>query len=266
MAVMQKTAGAAALQRVAPLFANWEETLIWSALEGEMGCFWTLGGAAPKAALCENADFLFLAGAADEPETRLLLERWKAERAGQFIILAPKDVQCAGLIEEVFAGNSKAAQRIAFHKGGEAFDRKRLAAFAHALPQRAVLRRFDKELYALALQEDWSRDFCSQFASAEDYLKRGLGFAALYEDRLIGGASSYTRYSDGIEIQVETRADWQRRGVALACCAALILACIDQHLYPSWDAANEASASLAKKLGYREAAPYAVWELYGKGE
>ena len=24
--------------------------------------------------------------------------------------------------------------------------------------------------------------------------------------------------------------------------------------------------NLAKKLGYREAAPYAVWELYGKGE
>ena len=54
-------------EKAAVLFEGWQETLIWSALEGEMGCIWALGEE-PGAALCQNGDFLFLAGKADEPE------------------------------------------------------------------------------------------------------------------------------------------------------------------------------------------------------
>ena len=120
---------------------------------------------------------------------------------------------------------------------------------------------FGRALYHQALQAEWSRDFVSQFRDADDYLTRGLGFAAVCDGELVGGASSYTCYSGGIEIQVETRSDWQRKGIASACCAALILACMERGLYPSWDAANPASAALAQKLGYREAGLYPVWYM-----
>ena len=56
--------------------------------------------------------------------------------------------------------------------------------------------------------------------------------------------------------------DMRRRGVALACCARLILTCLDRGLYPSWDAANLESVALARRLGYRPAGPYDAWELY----
>ena len=75
--------------------------------------------------------------------------------------------------------------------------------------------------------------------------------AALSGGELVGGASSYTCYSGGYELQVETREDMRRRGVALACCARLILTCLDRGLYPSWDAANLESVALARRLGYR---------------
>ena len=260
--------GAEALQSVAPLFANWPETMIWSALEGGMGRIWT-ADEAPRAALCENADFLFLAGSADDAHTEKLLECWREERAGQFIILTPRDPACKELIERIFGSHAAAETRYAFQKDGEHFDRERLQAFAEGLEEEFCLTPFNEALYAQAMKNDWSRDFVSQFENAQDYLRRGIGVAALKDGELIGGASSYAVYSKGIEVQIQTRDDFQRRGIALACGARLILMCLERGLYPSWDAANDVSAHLARKLGYVEAGAYPVWELYGetsKGE
>lgn len=252
--------GAEALKSVAPLFANWQETMIWSALEGGMGKIWTLGPKA-RAALCENADFLFLAGAPGE-ETLRLLEAWRQERAGQFIILVAGDAACNDLVPRVFGQAARCWERYAFHKGGESFDCEQLKRFAQSLDQPFELRLFDESLYHQALENEWSRDFCSQFDSAQDYLTRGLGVAALLDGELAGGASSYAVYSRGIEIQIQTREDLQRRGIATACGARLILECLERGLYPSWDAANMESVRLARKFGYREAGAYLSWELY----
>ena len=138
----------------------------------------------------------------------------------------------------------------------------RLARFAASAPPEVELRPFDRETCGLAMQAPWSRSFCEQFRGADDFMARGLGVAALRGGELVGGASSYVCFSGGIEVQVETRKDMRRRGVALACCARLILTCLDRGLYPSWDAANLESVALALRLGYRLAGPYDAWELY----
>ena len=44
-------------------------------------------------------------------------------------------------------------------------------------------------------------------------------------------------------------------------CAALILSCLDDGLYPSWDAANMNSVHLAEKLGYQFSHEYACYWL-----
>ena len=48
---------------------------------------------------------------------------------------------------------------------------------------------------------------------------------------------------------------------ASACGAALILECLNQGLYPSWDAHTLQSLSLAQKLGYQPAGPYPAYEI-----
>ena len=67
----------------------------------------------------------------------------------------------------------------------------------------------------------------------------------------VSGASSYSVYNGGIEIQIDTRTDYRRQGLAAAAAAALILECLDRNLYPSWDAASLWSVALAEKLGYQ---------------
>ena len=72
-----------------------------------------------------------------------------------------------------------------------------------------------------------------------------------YDNKIVGGASSYTRYHQGIEVQIAIAPEFRRRGLAKACAAKLLLKCYEQSLYPNWDAANPASEELAKSLGYK---------------
>ena len=53
-------------EAVAHLFAGWDETLIWSCLQGEMGDLYGLSQEAPAAALAALGDFVFLAGQPQE--------------------------------------------------------------------------------------------------------------------------------------------------------------------------------------------------------
>ena len=94
---------------------------------------------------------------------------------------------------------------------------------------------------------------------SSDLCRRGVGVAALYEGVPVAGAGSYCVYRGGIEVEIDTRPDHRRRGLATACGARLILECLDRGLYPSWDAIDLRSAALAEKLGYRRGDPYPVY-------
>ena len=89
----------------------------------------------------------------------------------------------------------------------------------------------------------------------------GLGFVARRGEELLAGASSYSSYPGGIEIEIDTRKDQRRQGLARACGARLMLECLERGLFPSWDAANKTSAHLAETLGYRFREEYVVYEL-----
>ncbi len=79
-----------------------------------------------------------------------------------------------------------------------------------------------------------------------------------------GGATPYTRYKEGIEIEVDTVEEERRNGLATAVSAALILQCLDEGLYPSWDAQNMNSVHLAEKLGYEFDHEYTAYEVSGE--
>ena len=81
------------------------------------------------------------------------------------------------------------------------------------------------------------------------------------EDRIVSGASSYTRYNEGIEIEVDTVESERRNHLALIACSALILRCLEENLYPSWDAQNMISVRLAEKLGYEFDHEYITYEV-----
>ena len=107
----------------------------------------------------------------------------------------------------------------------------------------------------------WARDLVSQFKDYETYERLGLGVVVYKDQELVAGASSYSRYREGIEIEIDTREDHRRKGLAYGCGARLILECLKRGLYPSWDAQNLWSAALARKLGYHFSHAYTAYEI-----
>lgn len=133
------------------------------------------------------------------------------------------------------------------------------------LPEGFCLKMVDEEIYNSCLKEAWSRDFVSLYKDYEEYRKMGLGVVAVKDGEIVAGASSYSSYRGGIEIEIDTREDYRRRGLATACGARLILECMARDLYPSWDAQNKWSVSLAEKLGYHFDHAYVAYEAFGYG-
>ncbi len=240
-------------QHLWKLFDNWEETMIWSCLQGHMGEAWADDRENPKSAQIINGDFCFFAG---EPDRELVLNIPNCH-----IILAPQNDAWERLIEDIYGENIRKIVRYAIKKERDIFDQEKLSKIVELLNEDYELKLIDEAIYEQIMQNSWSRDLCSQFKDYKDYEKRGLGAAVLYKGQVVSGASSYTIYDEGIEIEIDTREDHRRRGLALACGARLILECLKRGLYPSWDAHNRWSVALAEKLGYHFDKEYTVYTV-----
>ncbi len=233
--------------RFAPLFADWEETMVWSCLQGVMGRAEANGDL--SAGMIVNRDFTFLAG---RPDPALLVR-------APGPILVPRTADWEPLIEAVFGLRAVREPRYSIKKEPDIFDRRLLEDLSAVLPSGYELRLIDAAMVPILRAEGWSRDLCSAFDSPEECCRRGVGVAALYGSIPVAGAGSYSVYHGGIEIEIDTRPDHRRRGLATACGARLILTCLDRGLYPSWDAIDLRSVSLAKKLGYRLKGAYTTY-------
>lgn len=256
MVEIDKTQG----QILAPLYADSEDTLILSYTQGHMGRGWVDNPANPTCAQILVGDFCFHAGSTQSEEAIALVKNIPADYSTPWMLFIPQNEKWGGLLEAAYPKFDK-YKRYAIKKEPGCFDLSRLQSLVDALPEGYELARIDAELYQKALEHDFSREFCSQFASAEDYGRRGLGYCVLYNGVLVGGASSYTMYDSGIEIEVDVLPEHRRKGIAAACSARLILECLDRGLYPSWDAANPGSVALAEKLGYHFSHEYDTYSI-----
>lgn len=254
------------IEKAEEIFAGWQETLIWSCLQGVMGEIYTEQVTKPESAMALLGDFCFLAGVPDEELTRFR----PAGCAQEFVIMVPRDEGWEEMIERCYKRKAKKVTRYAFHKEPDVFCKEKLEKMVSALPGEYILRMLDEELFCWCREgqkeREWCRDWVSQYADYGMYRKYGLGVVVIKDGEPVSGASSYSSYRGGIEIEIDTREDYRRRGLARVCGAKLILECLKRGLYPSWDAQNPWSKALAESLGYRYDHEYTAYEIWGWGK
>ena len=239
------------------IFTPWQESMLWSCLQGVMGTIYTDNPDNPKSAMAVLGDFCFFAG---EPNIELVSYR-QAWTNPDFIIMTAKEPSWNDMIEQVYGEHAKKVTRYAIKKEPDVFDEEKLQAIVNNLDPEFELRLIDKSLYEKCLSESWSRDMVSLYFDYEQYRELGLGVVALEGQKIVSGASSYSSYRGGIEVEVDTHRDYRRRGLAAACSAKLILECRRRGWYPSWDAQNLWSVALAEKLGYHLDHEYTAYEV-----
>lgn len=246
-------------KEIEQLFAGWQETLIWSCLQGVMGHLYADSTDNPKSAMAILGDFCFFAGT---PNRELVT--YKPEWCRQeFMIMTAPAQEWFSLIEGVYGEKAVKVTRYAIKKEPDVFNREKLRAFSEVLTSKFTLRMIDREMFEECRKHSWSKDLVSLYSDYEEYKRIGLGVIALADGKPVSGASSYSSYEGGIEIEVDTKTEYRRKGLATACGARLILECLDRGLYPSWDAQNLWSVALAEKLGYHFDHEYTAYEING---
>ena len=236
---------------VTKLFEGWEETMVYSCLQKVMGKVIVTNPDDPKSAYAYAGCFAFYAG---EPDKEIVKNKPEG-----FVIMVPRNEKWAELIEECYSGAKKVI-RYAIKKD-TVFDREKLQGFVNELPAGYEIHEIDADIYDKCLGNPVTEDFVSSFESKESFLKIGRGMVIIKDGRIVSGASSYSRYNEGIEIEVDTVPDERGKNLATIVCAALILRCLDENLYPSWDAQNINSVHLAEKLGYEFDHEYVAYEV-----
>lgn len=245
------------MYRIDPIFNSWNETMIWSCLQGYMGNAWTDNVQNPKSAQILVGDFCFFAGVPNLDLVKNIPDYYTTS----CILMVPGSDEWGALIEQKYKGSCHKFMRYAFKKESTIFNTERLQSHINKLSAEYTVRKIDEEVFNNVKREQWSKDLCSQFLSYDEYEKLGLGFVITHNADIICGASSYTIYNKGIEIEIDTKEEYRRKGLALACASKLILECLNRDIYPSWDSANRESAALAEKLGYHFENEYVTYAI-----
>lgn len=242
---------------IAPLFDGWNETIIQSCIQGVMGEVYADDYDNPSVAMAILGDFCFIAGNADIELIKYVQSNYRRD----YMLMIPQNRQWAEMIEAVYKERANKIERYAIKKETDIFNKEYLQQIVEKLPNEYRLQRIDENIYELCKKAEWSKDLVAQFTTYDSFAKLGLGFVITRGGEPASGASSYSAYNQGIEIEVDTRKDCRRQGLALVCSARLILECLDRGLYPSWDAHNMASVALAEKLGYNFERSYDAYEI-----
>ncbi|MDY5576021.1 MAG: GNAT family N-acetyltransferase [Lachnospiraceae bacterium] len=243
--------------KVSKLFDGWQETLIWSCLQKVMGHIYVKDTGQIDSAVAVLGDFCFLAG---KPDKELIMS--KSEWCKQdFIIMVPQNEEWGKLIESCLGEKAKKVTRYAIKKELDVFDKSALQEAVNTLPEGFALQMMDEELFWKCKEIAWCKDWVSQYPDYKAYSEYGLGVVILKDGVPVSGASSYSGYLGGIEIEIDTKEEYRRKGLAYVSGAKLILECLEKGWYPSWDAQNKWSVALAEKLGYHFDHEYTAYEI-----
>ena len=107
---------------VSSLFAQWEETLIWSCLQGTMGKIYADDLNNPTAAMAIIGDFTFFAG---KPNIEIVSYKpnWCTQN---FMIMVPQNENWQNTITHFYGEKAKIVSRYATKKEPDIFDKEKL--------------------------------------------------------------------------------------------------------------------------------------------
>lgn len=243
--------------KIKHLFEGWQETIIWSCLDGTMGAIYAEEKEHPEAAMALLGDFSFYTGRPTEE----LVKFKPVECEVSILIMVPQNEEWAKLITQCYGERATKVTRYAISKEGNVFDREKLQQVVDSLSPEYTMKFLDEEAFYYSRKHDWCYSWCSQYKDYAMYQQLGLGVVICKDGIPVAGASSYSSYQGGIEIEIDTKEEYRRKGLAYCSAAKLILECLDRDLYPSWDAQNPWSVALAEKLGYHFSHEYIAFEV-----
>jgi len=197
----------------------------------------------PSAYRITTGPFWYLAGDAQSTGAYEMLKGFPA-----YTLLQPCASDWMELAQEIYGDRLIPFDRYSFSTEGLSLDHVARICNGSKYQGRIVPINIDLASCLGKMPEPYFE--ISDFDSAQDFIQRGIGFAALDGETAMGVAYSSLVCSTGIEVSIYVEEPHRQQGLATALGSRLVLECLRQNLRPNWDAANPESCKLAKKLGF----------------
>lgn len=126
-----------------------------------------------------------------------------------------------------------------------------------ALPEGYQLKKMDEALFEKYAKE-MDPSYLDLWGSGENFMAKGFGFCILRDQELASVCNTYYVSEGYAEIDIVTKDEHRRKGLAQIACAAFIHHCLNLGIEPVWDCdnGNRNSKVLAEKLGFKPIETY----------
>lgn len=243
--------------KIKNMYSWCHDSMIQSFLEGIIGSIWCDNYYKPQTAAIFAGDFVYLSGLPKVPEELLHLLISKKDH----MVIVP---QSDNWFEPLINAGLKLKKVTRFHTSipEQGFSKENLQKIAEKINsiENAVLKPVEYKDYLLLKECSWENAFVSNFKDYNSYSANGFGYIIYIDGEIASCTSTFGYYSKGVEIQVATNPKFRQKGLAPICSAAFILHAIKADKIPHWDAANEYSLKIAKKLGFIHSGNYIAYE------
>ncbi|RSK03753.1 GNAT acetyltransferase [Streptococcus gordonii] len=237
------------------LFKSWSKNMVLYGLDAGLGEFFM--NASETSCLYQLGNFIFPAGQVD-------LDFWQ-DYSSQYG-LADKIIISEDFSWQEFLDSQSGLERFtryAFSDRAD-FDTEDLEKWLSRLPANYYLSPINEESYERLAEEVWSQDLQGDFSDFDQFqAEGGFGFLLYSGEEIIAAVSTGLVYHGALEIEIATKSDYQRQGLAKILGAQMILEAQKRSLFPLWDAHNEASKKVAESLGYQCLGAYPAYEWKG---
>jgi GNAT superfamily N-acetyltransferase len=212
-------------------------------IEGQMGKAFVDNLAHPTAYRITIGPFWYFAGEARTAGAYQMMKSFPA-----YSLFMPSPADWLEVAKEIFEQHLQPFTRYSFSSSG--LSAQHLEDILNKSPYQERLIPLGVELATQLVQQPESYLDLSDFDSVQDFIERGLSFAIVDHDKVMGVAYSSLVCSHGMEVSIYVEKPYRQQGVATALGSKLVLECLKNNLKPNWDAANPESCKLAMKLGY----------------
>ena len=206
------------LEKLKPMFEYTNDTVVKSFFDGIFGNAYSDNLDYPNSAVIAAGDFFFVAG---DPFF-----------AGEVMKLA-KDKKMGTVIpdsEKWFEPLNSQGKKLLFLERyqtkipDDGFNIENLKRIKSEINnhQGLKLEPIDEKYYYKALEEEWSKEFGSNFKDYNEFSKHGFGYVITQNGEIVSGTSTFSYHKNGVEIEVSTREDFRGKGLAKICSAAFM--------------------------------------------
>jgi hypothetical protein len=203
----------------------------------------------PTVALLRYGTFGILGGDATHTNAHALVHTINLPCAIQ-----PSPEAWIKLLQESYSDKIKKIERFSFTH--EFIDAGRLTSIINQ--HTYDLHNIDTATAQTMENEEWHKYHLTNYNSAAEFAANSFANGITIDGILASVCSAALRCAQGIELNVITLPQFRNKGLAEIVAAATILSALEQELIPHWDAANERSARLAMRLGFKATGSYST--------